>query len=85
MRGRCERKHCGGRPPEGVGKRESEEIPDPSESASDVGATAEKSDAFGGQRAGEEQREEQEPDARELAPQGGAWGGVSVRGRARVE
>ncbi len=85
VRGRRERKHCGGRPSERVGKREGEEIPDPAESASNVGATAEKSDTFGGERAGKEQREQQQHDARELAPQGRAGRGLTVRGRVRVE
>jgi hypothetical protein len=65
----CERKHRGRRPSERIGKREGEEVPCPAEGAPDVGATAEKSDAFGRQRSGKEQREEQQRDARELAPQ----------------
>jgi hypothetical protein len=59
MSGRCEREHrCRG-PPQRIGKRDGEEVAGPAEGASNIGATAEKSDGFGGEGAGEKQREQQ--------------------------
>ncbi len=68
-----------------MGKRQRKQVPYPTESAANVCLTSEKPDALGRQCSSEEERKEQEHDARELAPQNGAGPGAIVRGRARVE
>jgi hypothetical protein len=67
VRRRGKRQKGRGGPAERADNGQGEKISSPSEVAADVGLAAQQTNAYGGKRAGEKEREEQQRDPRQLA------------------
>ncbi len=67
VRRRRQRQESRGGPAECADDGQGEEISSPSEVAAHVGLAAQQTNAYGGKRAGEKEREEQQRDSRQLA------------------